>query len=291
MKLAYGKDQRLKFFLNVLVILLSFFVLSRERFVFKKNSAFENFMIDSLAPIQREMAFIQRTLKSIFTHYFDNISASKENKVLKKEIAFLENRIFTYEEIERENKRLKKMLRFGKGTAWKKILAQIVGWDASSDFRVLRINKGMNEGIRLESTVVTNNGLVGYVYRLSDHFSDILTILDPNNRMDGIVQRTRTLGILEGYSSGKCLMKYVAGTELIILNDIVLTSGLGNIYPKGLVIGRVSKIERESYGVTQRIEVAPTVDFNKLEEVVVLVSDKKQVKKKEWNLLDSFREK
>ena len=287
MKVIVSENQRLKLFLNVLVLAGSLFIVSKEKMAVKESSAFENLMINSFASVQEGVTFMQRRVVSVFKHYFDNISASKENEQLKKKTLLLENKIFTYEELGRENERLRNLLRFGEGITWKKVLAQIVAWDASSDFRVLRINKGFTDGVKLQSTVVTDQGLVGYIYRLTNHFADILTILDPNNRIDGIVQRTRTHGIVEGFSSDRCLMKYVTRTGAIILNDIVLTSGLGNIYPKGLRIGRVSRIDRVGHEVTQMIEILPSVDFSRLEEVVVLVSEEDQVKKEEWEALDS----
>jgi rod shape-determining protein MreC len=134
--------------------------------------------------------------------------------------------------------------------------------------------------------VTSAEGLVGYVYRLSDHYADVLTILDANNRVDSVVERLRSHGILEGYSSGKCIMKYVNRTEPIILNDMVLTAGLGNVYPKGMKIGYISRIERESYGSTQHVEVTPLVNFSKLEEVIVLVQEEEEHKQAEWNKLD-----
>ena len=270
-----------------MVLGLSLFIISKEKMVVKESSAFDNLIINSFASVQQGVVFVQRRVVSVFKHYFDNISASKENQQFVKKISLLENRVSAYEELGRENKRLRKLLRFGEGITWKKVLAQIVAWDSSSDFRVLRINKGLSDGIKLQSTVVTNQGLVGYIYRLTNHFADILTILDHNNRVDGIVQRIRSHGIVEGFASDRCLMKYVTRSGSIILNDTVLTSGLGNIYPKGLRIGRVSRIERESHGVIQRVEILPSVDFGRLEEVVVLVSEGDQVKKKEWKALDS----
>ena len=83
-------------------------------------------------------------------------------------------------------------------------------------------------------------------------------------------------------------MKYVTRTEPVILNDLVITSGLGNIYPKGLVVGSVSKIERESYGITQKIEVRPAVDFSRLEEVVVLVNEGDFSREQEFNALNAL---
>jgi rod shape-determining protein MreC len=142
----------------------------------------------------------------------------------------------------------------------------------------------------LQAPVVTSVGLVGYIYRLTDHFADILTVLDNNNRVDGLIQRVRAHGIVEGYSSEKSLMKYVSRTEPIILGDVVITSGLGNIYPKGIRVGGVSKIERESYGITQYVEITPAVDFGLLEEVVILLAEGDEQKRREWEALDQMEE-
>ena len=177
---------------------------------------------------------------------------------------------------------------FGEQSSYRTILAQIVAWDSTSDFKVIRINKGLKSGIGLQSTVITADGLVGHVFRLTNHFADILTIVDSNNRIDGIVQRARVYGIIQGDSKQKCIMKYVNRTEPVLLNDLVITSGIGNIYPKGIVIGNITKIERESYGTTQKIEITPTVDFSRLEEVVVLVDNEEDLKQKEQETLDSL---
>ena len=150
-------------------------------------------------------------------------------------------------------------------------MAQVVSWDASNDFKVLRINKGENDGLKVLSPVITMTGLVGYVYRLTSNYSDILTILDQNNRVDAIIARSRTHGIIEGHSAMTCKMKYVARTEQLLEGDVIITAGLGEIYPKGIKIGTVSQIDKENIGITQRIEVKPSVDFQRLEEVVVLI--------------------
>ena len=131
------------------------------------------------------------------------------------------------------------------------------------------------------------NGLVGYVYRLTPNYADILTILDQNNRVDSIVARTRTHGIVEGISEFKCRLKYVNRTERVEVGDEIITAGLGNIYPKGIKVGKITKIDKENYGITQSIVVTPSVNFHKLEEVVVLIekteTDNRDLAKEETN--------
>jgi rod shape-determining protein MreC len=286
MKILEESVQRQKIFLNVAVLALSLFSLSHRQFTFNQTTAFENFMVDMFSPMQSSVTYVKTRTSNFFEHYVMNINASQDNTQLQKEISDLKNQVFSYDQVAKENKRLKELLQFGGEIDLQKVLAQIIAWDANSDFKVLRINKGKADGIELQSSVVTSVGLVGYIFRLTDHYADIITVLDPNNRVDALVERTRSHGIVEGYSRNRAVMKYLAGTEPVILGDLVLSSGLGNIYPKGLKIGKITKVERESYGITQTIEIEPVVNFSTLEEVVVLVGSKDEVKEKEWKALD-----
>lgn len=288
MKLSESGSQRLKIAVNIVVLSVALYGVSRRSFTLRETSTFERAMIDFLvAPMQRGVSMIHGRFSDLTDHYVFNVGASKENGELKKELASLEEKVFSLGEVERENERLKSLLAFSGTSDTKRILAQIVSYDANSDFRVLRINKGADDGIKLQSTVVTADGVVGYIYRLTDHFADILTIIDTNNRVDVLIQRTRSHGIVEGYRSNKCVMKYVSQTDPIILGDEVITSGLGNVYPKGIRVGTVSRIERESYGITQQIEVTPAVNFATLEEVVVLTSENDDLRRLEWQALDN----
>jgi rod shape-determining protein MreC len=284
----YQQDgQRVKLILNIVILGIALFSFSRRPSYYGKTSSFEVFMIDSITPLQQSVTTVNDKISSFFEHYVKNVSASKNNKDLTRKISDLENQLFLTEEIRKENIRLKNHLEFGVEQNTRKILAQIVAWDSSSDYRVLRINKGESSGVRLQSTVVTSEGLVGYVFRLTSHYSDVLTVLDANNKIDGVVERIRAHGLLEGDSQSKMKMKYVTRTEPIILNDLVITAGLGNIYPKGIRVGRVTRIERESYGITQLIELKPEVNFGTLEEVIVLADPVNKAKEKEWDALDN----
>jgi rod shape-determining protein MreC len=273
--------------IDIAVLLTALVGFTRRDELISQTSTFENFMIDSLAPLQRGISVMQASVRDVFTHYFANVSASKDNVELQRGVDELKGKLFSFEELARENKRLKDLLSFGAEIHYEKVLARVIAWDATSDAKVLRLNKGSRDGLRLQSTVVTSEGLVGYVYRLTDHFADVLTILDPNNRVDVLIERTRSHGILEGFSTDRCVLKYVARSEPVILADNLITSGMGNIYPKGIKVGQIVRIERESYGITQYIEVSPAVYFGRLEEVVVLVGDSNPVKQKELEALDN----
>lgn len=258
---------------NLIVVCLALYGFAMQNYRVGEASFFQKVIIEFMAPIQRGTVSIKEQVAYTFDHYVDIVDTSKENVGLKRTVEALENKIFQLNEVEKENERLKQLLEFGKDIPRKKVLAQVVSWDASNEFKVLRINKGSNDGLALLSPVITRTGLVGYVYRVSSNYSDILTILDQNNRVDAIVSRTRTHGIVEGFSNFKCQLKYVPRTEQLTLQDEIITAGLGEIYPKGIKVGKISKIDKENYGITQRIEIEPSVDFQKLEEVVVLIED------------------
>lgn len=121
------------------------------------------------------------------------------------------------------------------------------------------------------SPVITDQGLVGYIYRATPNYADVLTILDQNNRIDVVVERTRTHGIVEGVFNFKCALKYVMRNEPVEVGDKLITAGVGGIYPKGVKVGMITDISKENFGMTLSIEVVPSVDFDKLEEVLVLI--------------------
>jgi rod shape-determining protein MreC len=284
--LSEHEERRTKIIINTIILVIAFFGMTRRDYVFQKTSLAEKVIIDVMAPVQSFVTNVQLGVSSYIDHYVTNINSSKENVILKTKIETLKTEIFNYQEMVKETDRLRELISFGSQLERKKIVAQVVSWDSADDYKVVRINRGLKDGVKLQSVVTSAEGLVGYVYRLTDHFADVITILDANNRVDGIVERLRSHGIVEGYSHGRCIMKYVNRTEPIILNDIVLTAGLGNVYPKGLRIGYISRIERESYGITQHVEITPLVNFSKLEEVLVLVYEQEEHKQLEWKALE-----
>lgn len=256
---------------NLIVGIIALLGVASHNYKVSDTSAFQKVMIEMLAPIQRGTLSFKESVSYTIDHYFKIVNTSKENVELRKKVESLTSEVFYLKEVEKENQRLKELLEFGKEIPRKKVLAQVVSWDASNEFRVLRINRGSDDGLQKTSPVITRTGLVGYVYRLTANYADILTILDQNNRVDSLIVGSRVHGIIEGDTGFKCIMKYVSRTEKLEVGEEVVTAGLGEIYPKGIKVGKISKIDKENFGITQKIEIEPSVDFHKLEEVVVLL--------------------
>jgi rod shape-determining protein MreC len=119
--------------------------------------------------------------------------------------------------------------------------------------------------------VISPSGVVGRVHRVTKRYADVLTLIDPTSNIDAIIQRSRARGIISGQSKQMtCRMKYVDRLEDVAINDAVLSSDFGNIFPKGLLIGYVSAVVPSQNGILQTVTVKSAVDIYRLEEVFVV---------------------
>lgn len=255
--------------------IISIYGLSQKKFTIGEMTLFQKVVTELLSPIQSGIVSSQQSFSSFIDNYFRIVNTNKENRFLRNKINSLEAELFQLQVAKKENARLKGLLNYSKEIPFEKIMAKVIGWDSSNQFKVLRINKGERDGIKALAPVITHQGLVGYIYRVGVNYSDILTILDPNNRVDSIVERTRTHGIVEGILNNRCVMKYVVKNEPLEIGDRLLTAGVGGVYPKGIKVGIVTQIHKENTGLTLNVELTPSVDFHRLEEVIVL-KDKRE---------------
>ena len=236
---------------------------------------YDRFALFLTSPIQSGITYSLRWMNSLIQNYLFLIQTKQENRFLLVENRRLFSEIATLKEFEIENKRLRELLEFEKSFPFKQLTAQVIGRDSHPDFRSIRINKGSEDGVKAGMPVVTHEGIVGRVLRTSGEASDVLTILDNQSAVDALIQRSRTRGIVEGISDSHCQMKYTLRTDQVEIGDHIISSGLGGVFPKGISLGFATRIEKKSYGVSQTIELKPSVDFSKLEEVIVLLNIQK----------------
>ena len=266
-----NESSKTKIVNNLLVGIVAIYGISQKRFNMDEPTIFHQVVTEVISPVQEGLASSKQNLASLWENYLLIVNTSQENTVLKKQISRLESDLFNMEEVRKENLRLKQLLNYSDEIGYKRVMAQVVGWDSANEFKVIRLNKGTDHGIKVMSPVITDQGLVGYVYRATASYADVLTILDQNNRVDVLVERTRTHGIVEGVFNFKCALKYVMRNETVEVGDKLITAGVGGIYPKGIKVGMITDISKENFGMTLSIEVVPSVDFDKLEEVLVLI--------------------
>ncbi len=227
-------------------------------------------LLEITSPLQKAVMYSTDAIGSLIDSYVLLVNLKRENVALRRMVTELreENNLLREKAI--ANERLRNLLRFSKKIPRSMLPAQIIGIDPSSWFRTILIDKGTKHGVKRGVAVVSPEGIVGHVLQTSHHYAKVLLITDFNSSVDAIVQRSRAKGVVEGNGENLCRLKYASRTQDIQLGDNVVTSGLGGRYPKGLMIGKISKIEKKSYGLFQHAEIMLSVNFTKLEEVFVI---------------------
>ncbi len=210
------------------------------------------------------------TVVGFYENYISLWKTRKENGELIDENRKLVNTILNLRELEQENLRFRNLLQFKETFKVDTVVARMIAKDVSTDFRTIRINRGKSSGIAPNMAVVNAEGVVGRVLRVNEETSDVVTILDPLSAIDAYILRSRVRGIVEGLSDTLCQLKFALRVDDILPGDLLLSSGLGGNFPKGVPVGTVIKVTRKSYGITQKVEVRPSVDFSKVEEVMVV---------------------
>ena len=223
------------------------------------------------APIQTAISWSLDQIASGFQNYIFLWNTRQDNLALIEENRKLLNAIANLRETQQENVRLRKLLQFQEKFELQNVVARVIAKDVSTEFRAIRINRGESSGIYKDMAVVTNEGVVGRVLRVSKNTADVVTILDLLSAIDAVVERSRARGIVAGMTDEVCQLRFALRTDDIEPGDVLISSGLGGIFPKGVPVGTVSKVNRKPFGISQEVEVRPSVDFSKLEEVLVIV--------------------
>ncbi len=207
---------------------------------------------------------------NLYTEYIDLVDTKKENRILRERIARLENNLNRLNEIEIENKRLMTLLDFQKSVPFYMTPAKVVGKGFNSWSRTMIINEGSKAGIDIGMAVVRPEGVVGRILSVSPHYALVQLLIDRNSDIPGIFQRTRAQAIIEGKINNQCQAKHLNRLADIQVGDTVISSGLGGVYPKGLLIGTVASVQKKPYGLFQDVMITPAVDFLQPEEVFVV---------------------
>lgn len=202
--------------------------------------------------------------------YLNLINIKKQSQTLADENRELRARLDAMDDLLRENERLSQLLDFKAKHKMELVAARVMSKDLVSDHSTLQINKGSVHGLKEGQAVITTGGVVGYVFRPQSHTSQVLLITDRYSVVDGINARSRSRGIVEGKNSSTCSMTYVEKSEDVKVGDLIVTSGLDNIFPKGFPVATVEAVENKPYMVSLRVDLKPIVDPDRVEEVFVI---------------------
>ncbi len=207
----------------------------------------------------------------LWDRYLHLVNVSRDNDNLKKENDKLRGEILSLQEAQIESVRLKKLINLQDVPQSEQVVAKVVGQDTSFENLGFFINAGENQGLQPRMPVINAQGIVGTITRVFKNSASFVTILDPSHDVDALIVRSRARLVVEG--KGKPLvarLKYLDRSEDVRVGDTVITSGLDGVFPKGLLVGSIVKVEKPQAGVLQEAELRAAFELGTLEEVIVI---------------------
>jgi rod shape-determining protein MreC len=246
-----------------------------------KTGLIDRWLLQASAPVQWVAIKVASGVSAVIEEYVYLVEVQRENERLAYENARLRQQVSDLEALERENERLRSMLILRDELPGQKISARVIAKDISPLFRVLRVrlDRGGDDHVQPGMPVVTTEGLVGQISRVAERFAEVTLTVDEASAVDVIVQRTGSRGILRGTGDSdtyKARIQYLLRADEVRVGDTVSTSGLGKRFPPNLKVGTITNVEKRDFGLYQLAEVAPSVNFSRLEEVFVLTEGARQ---------------
>lgn len=230
----------------------------------------QRFVTEVGSPPLELVGRVVSNFEGFFKDYIWLKNLRSENESLKTRISVLQNQLTSYQEAFVENQQLRRLLDFKKTTGYQTIAAQVVVHDLTGWFQTLMVDKGFSDGVGADMPVVNEEGVIGRILDVSNHYSRVLLITDQGSAVDAIDERNRVRGILSGKDVNGCVLKYVSANLDIEEGDLMITSGKDGIFPKGLKLGIVHSVYKDPASMFQRIDVKPLVQLSTLEEVLII---------------------
>ena len=258
--------------LAIFVVLGNLVLLTMSSRVGMPASRFERITIALISPFQMVATGTMETVREIWSVYFASVSAARKNQDLQNALAQAlanENRC---RELTLENQRLRKFMHFQETESQTMVAAKVIARDPSPWFSTLMIDKGTRNGLSRGMPVAAAEGVVGQVVAVSTGYSRVLLVTDRNSSVDALVQNSRARGIVQGTNTARtCLFNYALRKEMVAVGDVIVASGLDQVFPKGMSIGKVVEVKKANSDLFQQVTIKTSVDFNTLEEVLVFV--------------------
>ena len=232
-----------------------------------------------LSPFQSAVSWLGNELRQGTAFIWEMATVYEQNEMLRNEVTQLREQNLTASEYAAENERLRALLGYKQSALqFDLVAARVIGRESATWSSMIVINRGLNEGVQKDMPVVTEKGLVGRVTEAGPNSSKVQLILDPRTSVGTLVQRpeSRVAGIVEGDLDNPTMprMVNIPKTADVVEGDVIVTSGFGGIYPKGLVVGLVSELKNDTGGLLKVALLEPAVDFQRLEDVMVITASR-----------------
>lgn len=238
----------------------------------KKRSAnrVEQVLLTVLSPVMKPVATISSTIGGVWENYINLVDVRHDNIRLREIVRQQNSRIVEAEETFLENTRLEKLLDMKKKIKRSSLTATAIGNDITPWFHTLVLDRGVSSGLTEGMAVVASAGVVGQVVKVAPSTSRVLLLTDHTSGIAATIVRSRARGVVKGRGEGLCVLDFASREDDIKVGDMVVTSGIGGVFPKGLPIGEVTMVKRGEYGIFQTVNIRPSVNISRLEEMLVI---------------------
>lgn len=221
-------------------------------------------------PVQRVARDGAQEVENIWSGYISLRGVQQENETLRQRLAVLESDNSRLREVEHEVERLRELVQGAEAAHVTGVAAEVIGYDPSNWIQAVTVNRGSVDGVVQGMPAVQGNYLVGKVIGVGRRTSQVLLLLDPTSGVDALIQTSRVRGVVEGSGRSGALLQYISPQETVKVGERIVTSGMDGVFPKGLVIGVVSEVEKNPGRLFQRIAVRPSVKFRRLESLLLI---------------------
>jgi rod shape-determining protein MreC len=258
-------------YLLVTAIVLQIALISAQVSTSTGVPVLEAVVFGAFAEVQRWSSAGVDGVRGVWAGYFDLRDVRAQNEALKRELDALKIRLQEERAVSQRVDQFRRLLDLHERAGVQTTAAEVIAAAASPEFRTITIDKGASDGVTSDMAVISPGGVVGRVILPSARASKVQLLIDRSAAAGALIERSRTQGVVVGLGSGTLQMEYVPSTADVTAGDLVITSGIDGIYPKGFVIGTVDRVDRGS-GAFPAITVRPAVDFSRLEEVLVVLT-------------------
>ena len=228
-------------------------------------------ILDMTIPVQRAVALPAQVMRGAWERYVSLVGVNEQNEALLHEVARLVEENLQLREALVASGQLQRVAEMRDDFEVPMLPTELVGSDVSPFFHSVLLDRGRSDGVRSGMPVISETGLVGLVVATSSRASKTMLLLDRQLAIDGTVQRSRARGIVRGRGDDAPLFEFVARGGDVEPGDLLITSGLDGVYPKGLLIGTVTEVEPPGAKLLRRAKVEPAVDFGRLEQAFVML--------------------
>ncbi len=260
-----------RFLIAALLLLTAFLTYALNLKNKEHANPLERGVMTATAPLAAGAALVNGFTGHLWNDYLDLLDVRCENIALRKSVKRLNERIVAGNEALLANARMKALLDLKATLPLQSLAVSVIGEDSSAWFKTLVVDRGSADGLAEGMPVVAAGGVVGRLVKVAPQSSRVLLLTDHASAIAALVQRSRARGVVRGAGGGRCSLEFTVRDEDVKVGDTVISSGVGGVFPKGLPIGEVTMVKKGEYGVFQTIEVRPTVNLGKLEEMLVLV--------------------